>query len=685
MKKEQKIFITVLLVYFILNLLNTYFLTTEPFNRYITTFDRNFFTECTSIIGNIAVLSIFLAIGLWVFRKPKHLYFYLLFVTLILNVAVIALGFFTKNYKAMFSLYNFNLMRNPDGGFTQGVILDAVIELFVYYRIAALLPFVLLLSYGLVKRKDFSKEKMKVSVIRKMILSTGSILTSLAMLLFFLGSLEYNWMFRTEVPMYGAQTAGVYNYYLSEFIYGFDYRDKFSTVDFEKTENSLEQFNKNKELYQNFLDGKHYANQDFQTGIWKGKNVYVLQLETYHNFVLNREFNGKEVTPYFNQLIASDSTYRDMVYYFDQAYTVVGMGNTADAEFATHTGLIPSGDMTIHWDFADRDFTFPSIVKHLPESYSKNSYNNTAENFYNHKNVMEHLFGYDQFHGKETFEQEFNRAEHEEKYLYQWISDKSLQRWATTHAREREKQNFYTFSMTITPHTPYINMKDHYLTDTEYYDYQQFNWSSDSNKQMNRYLDQIHHNDKILFDFLMSVMDENSEYYLENTIFILYGDHGNSLSQKTYEKLFERKLTEFEYKKILLNIPIIVIDPSLALDKSIKESGMARETIEHQVKSQRDIYRTLMNGLGIAAKGEKIYGVNIFSGEPSFTYDPKNVDIITDDIIYCYKNKDYELSEHAQLDLNAIETIAEYKKLQDYYISLIVNRGKARKNNGGSI
>ena len=91
---------------------------------------------------------IFFLIGVLIFKKPKRVSIYLLCVTFLLNIAIIALQYYSKGYRLAFSVFNFSLMKNPTGGFGGNVFLDWVYELFLYYRVLALFPFVFYASFN---------------------------------------------------------------------------------------------------------------------------------------------------------------------------------------------------------------------------------------------------------------------------------------------------------------------------------------------------------------------------------------------------------------------------------------------------------------------------------------------------------------------------------------------------------
>ena len=95
------------------------------------------------------------------------------------------------------------------------------------------------------------------------------------------------------------------------------------------------------------------------------------------------------------------------------------------------------------------------------------------------------------------------------------------------------------------------------------------------------------------------------------------------------------------------------------------------------VKSNTDMYRTLLNLLG-SNTSEAYFGVNMFSGEPSYTYDPKNSDIITDTFMYNHKRSDYMESTTNAFNRDVVNHILNYRTIQDDYINTLVYKSKKK-------
>ncbi|MGM9970465.1 MAG: LTA synthase family protein [Anaeroplasma sp.] len=658
MRRHAFIWITIL--YFVLNILNTYFLSSELLNKYIISFDHTFLGELFSFLGNFAVLGILYLFGYFILRKPKKITVYLLVITLILNVCIVAIQYYNKGYKLAFSFFNFTLLKSPTGGFGSNVFLDWLRELFLNYRIICLIPFLLILAIFISSRKLMSNEKIFINPSKLGICLMILLIFQLSSFTYYRVSLNNNWGYSTEYAQYGIQNAGAYNYYVNEILLHVDNRNIKDDKTIEERFKDLEEYNTNKESYINIIDGKEYSNVDNQTGILKGKNLFVIQMESTMSFCLQNTYNNVEITPYLNKLIDDQNTF-----YFKNAYTSVGIGNTSDAEFSFFTGFYPTGDMTIAWEYDIYDFDLYSIPQ-LFNNYNSYSYNGTDESFYNHNNLHEGLYKVKDFKGLDTFESIYSKEEYPEKFFNYWISDATILNWAKDIAITDINNGINTISFveTITPHNPFPDYSDE-LAGYVSYDYD----LSITNKNFANYLNMIKYNDKLIYNFIMDVTNPNSQNYMKDTVFLIYGDHGNNFSKEAYEDLLKKDLTDLEYRKLILNIPIIFIDPSGSIYNSLINTNI--DFIESQVKSNTNMYRTILNLWGIETDSH-YYGVNMFSGEPTFTYDPKNFDIITDDFMYSKKKNEFILFNNNGLNEDVLNHIFDYRMKQDDYLNTLV-------------
>lgn len=67
-------------------------------------------------------------------------------------------------------------------------------------------------------------------------------------------------------------------------------------------------------------------------GADKGKNLIVVQMESFQSFLLGLTIDGQEITPNLNKLVQENT-------YFNNFYTNAGQGTTSDAEFVVNTSF----------------------------------------------------------------------------------------------------------------------------------------------------------------------------------------------------------------------------------------------------------------------------------------------------------------------------------------------------------
>ena len=83
---------------------------------------------------------------------------------------------------------------------------------------------------------------------------------------------------------------------------------------------------------ENYVNANRTDTNKDLAGIAKGRNVILVSLESTQSFVVNQKLNGKEITPYLNDLIKKS-------YSFENFYHQTGQGKTADSEFIVDNSL----------------------------------------------------------------------------------------------------------------------------------------------------------------------------------------------------------------------------------------------------------------------------------------------------------------------------------------------------------
>ena len=155
---------------------------------------------------------------------------------------------------------------------------------------------------------------------------------------------------------------------------------------------------------------------------------------------------------------------------------------------------------------------------------------------------------------------------------------------------------------------------------------------------------------------------------LENTLFIIYGDHSNTLSKKEYEKIYQRELSDLEYRKILSEVATIIYDTSGKINNYLKQNHLNKKDITSRTLSQIDLFATVVSAYNLSS--EHLLGVDMFSNKKSFAIDPKGLDIVTDSFYYSLKDEKYVIYDNTNYNkmMEQVEDIKKFKLANDYYL-----------------
>lgn len=658
MKKIQKHLITFIIIFYLLNIFNTYFITTEFFNSYVVMFSRKAWGEVNSFVGNIAALTIILVIGFLFIKKVKPRLIYMIIITFILNTSVFALSIFSKYYQTVFSFSELSLFKNPgaDLGFT--ILIEALKSLFVNFKIVMFIPFIILLVYYFVIKRSFKVNdlefKMESTYLNKGLFNSfviaGSTTISLLTLSIFNISMRSDWPIFAERSLYGVQNAGLYNYYLSE-VFGFDYDD--ANV-YEVDVRTYSEYNKNSESYINFFNEefsnqlyKHDVDLDFSinpfmdkenlNGIFEDKELVLIHLESFNYFLLNEDGPYLDET-YFKTLkkILNES------YVIENFYTNVGLGNSSDAEFSVLTGAHPLGNTTMYWEYDNVPYVFEDLATLFEDRYSV-AFHGDVGRFYNRQKVYDEMYGFDNYYyfdNKEEYYFEtqngfWNFPDHVNTNLPNevWLTENDLLEWLKITydktAKNQGKKGFY-YPILMNPHTPFL------YNPTKEEDLRFSKEDIDVSNETLRYLNY----ETYIEDFFEKFIDLT--YKMENTVYIFYGDHGSGISQRDYEEIFgiETNSTnavenKMKYQQELLKTIAFIYAPD-DNDSSLDIKKGLLKGVQPRVRSQVDIYRTIIELFNLETENY-YFGVNLLSKEHTFAIDSRNFNIIADD--YFIKGK----------------------------------------------
>lgn len=655
-KEHKKLFIIVLL-FILLNTINTYFVTIQLLNRYTAPISRTFVGEVTSFFGNVSILFLIVIVVFLIARKDKNRIKSLLFISLFLNILILLLGYYTLFYSNHFSLNALDIFKNPSEGLSQGLFTEAINELFLYYRILVFIPSVTLLvlfikyrNYAKINKTtdfNFSLRKILISSF-SFILVFGTVNISYAGQISRKDSYNINSLNSTQ----GVQQYGLYPYYITEFLgikFNHTTRKSLDINTEQELFDSYNNFNKNQKSYYNFIDGKYYSNEllvrnsfasisdelnlnddDSLNGVFKDKNLVLVHMESLNQFLLEvPEISEKFV--FLNQLLKESIV-------FDNFYTSVGMGVSSDAEASVLTGLYMNGYSTLYRDYEKSGLT----VDTLPKLFSKKNYKSVsvhgdAKEFYNRNNAYRDFIGFSEpMFSNEDFARRENMTLEEYKesrkdYVYNGIKIKSPwpSEFETFDILEEFKEElgskYMLFPAFISQHTPFLF--DPYDSP----DYSNLKNYSKLKEITKRYINYVPYLDDLIKSSLFDPKTSNSRIDT-NTVYIFYSDHGSSLKNGDLNLLYDKNLSLLEERRILQQTISFIYAPGKTINPQTNLNEGLIKGRQKLTRTNTDLYRTIGDLFDLFDENDFYFGVNGLSNEPSFVIDNRIQDIIIDDI-----------------------------------------------------
>ncbi|WP_054645665.1 LTA synthase family protein [Secundilactobacillus oryzae] len=246
---------------------------------------------------------------------------------------------------------------------------------------------------------------------------------------------------------------------------------------------------------------EHFAAPNQVTfGKAKGKNVIVIHLESFQQFLIDRKVNGKEVTPFLNQLYHSKSTYA-----FDNFFHQVGQGKTSDAEnlLETSTYGLPQGSLFAQLGSENTFQAAPAILNQRA-GYSSAVFHGNVASFWNRNSTYKNM-GYQYFFDASYYNTSGDRA------TGYGLKDKLLFRDSVPFL-ENLQQPFYVKYITVTNHFPYTLDSE----DTK------FKGTDTGSKTVDNYFVTAHYLDQSIKEFYAYL---NKAGLAKKSLIMIYGDH----------------------------------------------------------------------------------------------------------------------------------------------------------------
>ncbi|BDR58451.1 LTA synthase family protein [Xylocopilactobacillus apicola] len=383
----------------------------------------------------------------------------------------------------------------------------------------------------------------------------------------------------------------------------------------------------------------------------KGKNVFIIHLESFQQFLLNYELNGQEVTPFLNSLIKDKN-----VISFDNFFHEVGGGKTSDAETMLETGTFGLSQGSFFSSIAQNN-TIQAAPAILAQNgnYTSAVFHGDSAGFWNRNNVYKNL-GYDYFFYSDYYYQTPTSK------VGMGTKDKLLFGESIKYL-EHLPQPFYAKFITVTNHTPFTldEAVDNFpLADT-------------NDQVVNHYFRTAHYLDSSFEEFFNYLKNTG---LLKKSIIVIYGDHfgiSNDRNKKLAPLLNKSPEEWTKYDNAMLQrVPFIIYDQGI------------KGGVNHTFGGEIDVLPTLLHLLGVDTKNFVQLGQDLLSPKhqqvvafrnhnfvtPKYTfYDGKYYDTITGELLEPDETQKKELqSIQKQVNdkLNASDLINNSNLLRYY-------------------
>ena len=404
------------------------------------------------------------------------------------------------------------------------------------------------------------------------------------------------------------------------------------------------------EYYSNKNDTKT-ANK--YTNMFKGKNIIMMHLESMMTFFVDLEINGVEITPNLNRLTKEGI-------YFDNFYPEVSVGTSSDTEFTVNTSLLPVSSGTVFVSYYNRDFI--SLENLLSDQgYYTFSMHGNKSSMWN-RNKMHPKLGYQDMYFEESYDID--------EVIGLGLSDESFYKQIVPILTNIESthDNFMGTIITLSNHTPFNDL-EHYpeldLTykgtklDEETGENREYVYDYLTDTKLGNYIRSAHYADIALGHFIDYLYNEN---IMNNTIFVMYGDHDAKLSKKEFDFYYNFDSTTGLIKDI--NDPTYIDYDYYANELNRKtpliiwNKNKKYKTKVSYYMGMIDVLPTLSNMIGIDNKFA--LGHDIFDIKDENIIPFPNGNFLTNKIYYNASKEEYKVIGNSPIDEDYIDRCKKY-------------------------
>lgn len=429
--------------------------------------------------------------------------------------------------------------------------------------------------------------------------------------------------------------ATIFGYHISDIGNAFTMKKQ---TKYKNYNDMIQDYNQLKENYETKYGKEMYPLK----GILENKNVTIVQLESVQEFVVNKEINGKQITPNLNQFLSENIEFTNM---HMQSYST-----TADSEHSTITSIYPmENGMSFSKYFTN---TYDDLFK----IYNKKNYHTSYMHgnypyFWNRGNVYGRL-NLNELVLKEQIEDLSENINGD-------LSDELLYRQAVQKWKEYDNP-FLSYIVAASSHTPFTleGLQDRSKVSIDVGKYK--------DTYFGNYLEAVNYAD-YAFGVLIQELKEAGLY--DDTAILVFGDH-NGLN------MYNEELMDF-----LTYTNPNMTDIDLKLNYTRVACGFKIPEIEH-LKIEKPINKLdIKPTLAYLCNLEDTFslGTNFFANKDFVCLN--NERIITSRYYYdeeWYDSKTGEMMNWEELDKDTKELLNEY--YQDMKIELDISNSVTINN-----
>ncbi|UQS85563.1 LTA synthase family protein [Apilactobacillus apisilvae] len=325
----------------------------------------------------------------------------------------------------------------------------------------------------------------------------------------------------------------------------------------------------------------------------KGKNVFVIHLESFQQFLINYKVDGKEVTPNLNKFYGNKNTLS-----FDNFYHQVSQGKTSDAEMMLENSLfgLPQGSAMVSYGTQNTYQAAPAILSQ--RGYSTAAFHGDVPSFWNRDNTYK-SWGYQYF---------FDSDYYTEKPSYSvgyGLKDKIFFKDSAKYI-QKLPQPFYAKLITLTNHYPYELDKQNIS----------FPATKTGDDTVDPYVQTAHYLDQAFGEFVNYL---NKTGLMKNSMIVLYGDHygiSNNHRPAIAQLLHKKNITSYDLAQFQ-KVPFM-----------IHMNGL-KGGIDHTYGGEIDVLPTLLHLLGIKDDNTIQFGNDLLSPNRSQVVAFRNGDLVS--------------------------------------------------------